>query len=289
MILHKSNNLINKAGGFPVLTDEERLLISRAAELSARCDYSAVASCFLTPREQRIVFSSGEAVRGFFFGGAVGATRRKLVFLPSWIEYEAKNLGVFSVEKEEQLVEILKGYGCEDILSEFYVPVHLKCSGYEKLSHRDWLGSLMALGIKRETIGDICCFEGETYVFAEPRAAAYIESELKRAGRDKVSAEICTLPDGFKIELEFENISTTIASARIDGVVRALCNVSRDEAAEMVSSGLVELNYFTESEVDAKISGGDIMSVRGYGKYFIDSADEQTKKGRFRLLARKLV
>ncbi len=186
-------------------------------------------------------------------------------------------------------MNVLKSYGCEEILSETFVPVHLKCSGYESLSHRDWLGSLMALGIKRETIGDICFFEGEAYVFAEPRAAAYIENELSRAGRAKVSAEICSLPEDFKIELEFENISTTIASPRIDGVVRALCNVSREDAASLVTSGLVEINYFTEAEVDTKVARGDILSIRGYGKYFVDSTEEQTKKGRFRLLARKLV
>ena len=276
-------------GGLPALTDEERLLISRAAELSARCDYSAVASCFLSPREQRILFESGAAVGGFFYGGAVGATRRKLIFLPSWIEHEKSCSGVFSSEKENQLKDLLASYGCEDILSEFYVPVHLQCSRYEKLSHRDWLGSLMALGIKRETLGDICFFEGEAYVFAEPKAAAYIENELNRAGRDKVSAKVCSLPDSFEIQLEYKNVSTTVASPRIDGVVRALCNMSRDDAASLVVSGMVELNYFTETEVDAKVSGGDIISVRGHGKYIVDSADEQTKKGRVRIVARKFV
>ena len=101
--MQNSNNFINKAGGLPALTDEERLLISRAAELSARCDYSAVASCFLSPREQRILFESGAAAGGFFYGGAAGATRRKLIFLPSWIECEKSSSGVFSSEKEKQL------------------------------------------------------------------------------------------------------------------------------------------------------------------------------------------
>ncbi|MBR4070955.1 MAG: hypothetical protein IKK26_00175 [Clostridia bacterium] len=287
--MQNSGKFINKAGSLPALTDEERLLISRAAELSARCDYSAVASCFLTPREQRILFESGAAAGGFFYGGALGATRRKLVFLPSWIEYERVIGGAFSTEKEQQFEDILSSYGCEDMMSEFYLPVHLHCSGYEKLSHRDWLGALMSLGIKRETIGDICFFEGEAYVFAEPKAAAYIESELKRAGRDKVCARICPLPEDFRIEMEYKSVSATVASPRIDGVVRALCNMSRDDAALLVTSGMVELNYFTETEVDSKVFGGDIISVRGHGKYMVDSADEQTKKGRVRIVARKLV
>lgn len=235
------------------------------------------------------MFESGAAQGGFFFGGAVGATRRKLVFLPSWMEFENSPFSVFSTDREKLFIETLSSYGSEDVAEELLVPLHLKSSGYKELSHRDWLGSLMALGIKRETVGDICFFEGETYVFAEPKAAAFIENELSRAGRDKVSAEICRLPEGFKIETKFENISTTVASPRLDGIIRALCNISREDAAEMITGGLAELNYFTETEVDTRVSDGNIISVRGHGKFILDSTGETTKKGRFRILARKLV
>ena len=287
--MQNSVNFINKAGGLPALTDEERLLISRAAELSARCDYSAVASSFLSPREQRLIFESGAARGGFFFGGALGATRRKLVFLPSWMEFENTAFSVFSLDREKLFLETLLTYGSEDTVREVLLPVHLKSSGYKKLTHRDWLGSLMSLGIKRETIGDICFFEGEAYVFAEPKAAVFIENELSRAGRDKVSAHICNLPENFVIENEFENITSTIASPRFDSIVRALCSISREDAAKIIESGQAELNYFTETEVDKRVSDGDIISVRGYGKFIVDSTGDITKKGRFRLMARKFV
>lgn len=280
---------IYKAGCFPALTDEERLLISRAAELSARCDYSAVASSFLSPREQRLIFESGVARGGFFFGGAVGATRRKLVFLPAWMEFENTAFTAFSIEREKLFLETLSAYGSRDTIDEVLLPLQLKSSGYEELSHRDWLGALMALGIKRETIGDICFFDGNAYVFAEPKAAVFIENELSRAGRAKVSARICTLPHNFEIQNKFDNISTTVASPRLDGVVRALCSVSRDDAAEIIERGQTELNYFTETEIDKRVSDGDIISVRGYGKFIVDSTGETTKKGRFRLAARKFV
>ena len=279
----------NKVGNIPALTDEERLLISRAAELSARCDYQAVASCFLSPREQRILYESGVEAGGFFYGGAPGATRRKLIFLPSWMEATSIRDGAFSLRSEEMLLEALKSYGALDSLDAFYTPVRLVSSGYEALSHRDWLGSLMALGIKRETLGDICFFGGETYVFAEPRAAEYIALELNKAGRAKVSGEICTLPEDFCPEIAFENISTTVASPRLDGVVRALCNISRESAADLVTSGLCEINYFTEIRPDTTVKGGDVVSLRGYGKYIIDSTDGVTKKGRCRLTARKYI
>ena len=276
-------------GNIPALTDEERLLISRAAELSARCDYQAVASCFLSPREQRILYETGVSGGGFFYGGAVGATRRKLIYLPSWMEAEHFRDGVFSHTAERGLLSVLDSYGAYDMLSGFYVPVHLVSSRYEELSHRDWLGALMALGIKRETLGDICFFRGETYVFAEPRAAEYISMELNKAGRAKVRGEICTLPEDFCPEIRFEEINTTVATPRLDGVVRALCNISREDAAELVRAGLCELNYFTELEGDTAVKNGDVVSLRGYGKYVIDSTDGVTKKGRCRLTARKYI
>lgn len=279
----------NRAGNIPALTDEERLLISRAAELSARCDYQAVASCFLTPREQRILHEAGVDRGGFFFGGAPGATRRKLVYLPSWMEADEKRGGVFSGDGEDKFLSALDSYGSRDMIGEFCVPVRLRCSGYESLSHRDWLGSLMALGIKRETIGDICFFNGEAYVFADPKTAEFISMELSRAGRDKVSAETCSLPDGFCIENDFEPVSSTVASPRLDGVIRALCNISREDAANLVEAGYAELNYFTELKPDAAVSDGDIVSVRGQGKFIIDNCSQMTKKGRFRLTARKYV
>ena len=279
-----------KAGGSLALTDEERLLVSRAAELSARPRFPAVASCFLTPREQRLIFEASGVPDFFYFGGAVGATRRKLIFLPEWLECDAlRPKSPFTAETEKEFLTSLEGYGMESLVWELMSVVRIKTSGYERVSHRDLLGALMALGIKRETLGDICFFRGDAYVFCENVTADYICEELRKAGRDTVSAEKCTLPENFEIIHQFEEISTTVASPRLDGVVRALCSISREDAAALVEGGSVELNYFTECECDEKVSGGDIISVRGYGKYVIDSADDVTRKGRIRLGARKYI
>lgn len=279
-----------KAGGSLALTDEERLLVSRAAELSARPRFPAVASCFLTPREQRIVFEVSGVADFFYFGGAVGATRRKLIFLPEWIECDAlRPKSPFSEETEKEFLFALESYGMDGLLSELMSVVRIKTSGYEKVSHRDILGALMSLGIKRETLGDICFFEGDAYVFCENITADFICEELCKAGRDTVKAEKCSLPENFRIVHHFEEMSTTVASPRLDGVVRALCNISREDAAEIVESGMTELNYFIECECDTKVSDGDIISVRGYGKYVIDSAADVTRKGRIRLSARKYI
>lgn len=272
------------------MTDEERLLISRAAELSDRADYSAVASCFLTPRQQRILYEAGVCRNGFFYGGAAGAVRRRLIFLPEWIDKTPfSSGGAFSAERENEFVSLVEAYGLEEETGAFFCPLRLVGSGYESLSHRDWLGAVMGLGIKRETVGDICFYKGEAYVLCDSTAARFISEELTYAGRDKVRAEACSLPEGFAIENDFEEIRQNVASPRLDGVLRALLSISRESAASLVESGLTEVNYFTEDRVDMKVSAGDVISVRGYGKFVVDSVDSVTKKGRIRLEARKYI
>ena len=284
------NKKIIKAGGSLALSDEERLLVSRAAELSARPRIPAVASCFLTPREQRLIFELSGIPDFFFFGGAVGNTRRKLVFLPEWVECDAvRPKTPFGTETEKAFLNSLSDYGMGDLPQELISTVKVQTSGYEKVGHRDLLGALMGLGIKREAVGDICFSDGDAYVFCDNVTADFICEELKKAGRDTVKCEKCSLPEDFTVTHEFENVSSTVASPRLDGVVRALINVSREDAAELCESGSVELNYFTEDRCDARIADGDIISVRGYGKFVIDSISDATRKGRIRLCARKYI
>ncbi len=281
------------AGG-TLCTDEERLLLSRATELSRRGEDTAVALSFLTPREQRLVFEEMErqksAYRLFLWGGYVGAERRIAIFLPLWLfDGSICREPVFSREREEYFLSLLSDMGMTDLLFELICPVSLEGSGYATLSHRDYLGSLMALGIKRSVLGDIVVGERSAVAFCETRTCDFIVDELRSAGRDKILCKRLPTDLSFKAERSFQCIFATVASARLDGVVRALCSLSRDAAAELVSRGECEVNYFVQKEPDSRLGKGDILTVRGYGKFIIDGAEDVTKKGRIRLIARKYV
>ena len=115
----------------------------------------------------------------------------------------------------------------------------------------------------------------------------FVTENLTHAGSDTVRAAAVTLPDGFEIPRSFERIEASVASPRLDGVVRALTNLSRSDAASLVLAGDVELNYFPEEKTDAPVEDGDTLSIRGGGKYIIDSANTVTRRGRNRLVARK--
>ena len=107
-----------------------------------------------------------------------------------------------------------------------------------------------------------------------------ISSEKARVKPTDVSAVI--LP-----ERRMAQINDTVASARLDCVVGALCALSREKARDVVVSGLVELDYEHEERPDKTVNAPALLTVRGYGKYRVVSVNDQTKKGRYRLIAEK--
>lgn len=291
MFIMKINDM---AGGLLAVTDEERLLISRAAELSARSENSAVVSHFMTPREQRLVYEamqrSGDALRMFLWGGYAGAERRAAFFLPSWLVCDGQGCGgVFSDEREKYYLGLLDSMGTGDLTDEHIVPLRLCPSGYVELCHRDWLGALLALGLKRQMLGDILITDGGALLFAKKECADFIISELKRVGRDTVRVEYAEKGEAAAAHRRFERVAVSVASPRLDGAVHALCSLSRDKASELVLSGNVEVNYYTEKRTDLHLCAGDILTVRGYGKFHINRMEDVTRRGRIKLEAEKYV
>lgn len=276
-----------------ITDDDRRLLVFRAAELSARSENSAVASSFLTPSEQRTVFEAECARNGadrlFFWGGYVGAERRKAVFLPAWLDVPKMPRAVFSAEREELFIKCLSEYGYEEVLWEFISVMELRESGFSNLSHRDRLGALMALGLKRNVLGDIAGDKDRLLLFADKGCCEYISTHLQRVGRDRVICTPCEGDISFSPERSFKELSFTVASPRADGVIRTLCGISREDAVQLILSGSAELNYYPLTDTSAKLSAGDILSLRGYGKFIIDRAQDETAKGRIRVLARKYI
>lgn len=267
-----------------------RRLMARAAELANREAYEVVFSEFLTPREQRLFYLAaareGHADRLFFFGGAPGAERRCAVFVPDWLLSDVPLSDPFSPEREAYLAQLGEN-GVID-LTEAVRAVRLDGTEYGSLTHRDWLGAILALGLERHVLGDIAVLdEHRAVAFFTPRIAPYVVENLVRAGNDSVQGALYDLPAGFEIPRNFERIELAAASPRLDGVVRALTGLSRSDACALVKAADVELNYFPEENADAPVNDGDTLSIRGYGKYIIDSACGVTRRGRSRLSARK--
>lgn len=232
-------------------------------------------SAFLSPRELHYAESylrrSGECF--ISFGGYNGAERKRVYVLPEYME---------SVESADGLSD----YGSETAI----VALEIKGSGFVSLSHRDFMGALLRLGLERGVVGDIITLDGGSAVaFCDKRIADFITVELSDVGRDKVRCRIVSIDKDFCPKRSFAAISDTVASARLDCVVASLCKLSREKARECVLSGLAELDYEYCERPDREVMAPCILSVRGYGKFRVCSLGELTKKGRIRLLAEKFL
>ncbi len=266
-----------------VAGQEYKELWARIEDYAAAADNGALsASVFLSPAE---VFYAKEFLtanrldkRALFFGGYVGAERERLIILPLYLDgYEKLPRELFFecfADEASQLVKVIKITG----------------SGYRELSHRDYLGSILALGVERDALGDIVVLDTRTaYAFVSDSVAKLMLDSLMRVGNDKVKLESIELDDSFVYQREFQSINDTVASARFDCVVASLANLSRDKAQTIIQSGACLLCYAEETRCDRAVREGDIITLRGYGKFIIREITQQTKKGRLRLLADKYV
>lgn len=261
--------------------EEFGLLFARLDDLAARSAKGEVAiSPFLSPRERHFAegYLSKKGIRAASFGGYADAERRRLYLLPDYIE----------LEDEENLSAVLCDFGFASEISALRV----RGSGYRALSHRDFLGSLLGLGLSRSVLGDILpCGEEqrEAIVLCESGIVPFLEAHLERVGNDKVTLSFVTEEELRTVcpERRMTPISDTVASARLDCVVAALCRLSREKARECVERELVELAFEKETRPDRTVEAPAILSVRGIGRYRVLSLEEKTKKGRLRLLAEK--
>lgn len=277
------------------MSKSDAILTARARDFASEAEkreYEFILSRFLSPSEQA-VFSAelwredpSVAARSFFYGGASGADRRICIAVPSFVDVDGITRDVFSPERETSFVTAVS----EALPGETFgiVPLRIRGGGFVKLSHRDYMGSILALGIEREVVGDIAVTDDySAIVFVSEVIAPYITTSLERAGRDKIRVSVADVPPDFVIPRKFQSMQLVAASPRADAVVAALTNASRAEAKDMCLGGLVDVNHVSCTATDKTVSPGDIVSVRGYGKFIIDSFNGETRSGRARLSVRK--
>ncbi len=178
---------------------------------------------------------------------------------------------------------VIAGFG-ENIKNEDFpvsiieiAPVSAKFA--ENLTHRDFLGGLMSLGIKRELLGDIIVKDNKGYLFCLDRIKDYIIQNLSRLKHTTVSVkEIPSLPDGSVNEGEMTNI--TVASLRVDAIISTAYKLSRSESTKLFSLKKVFVNSRCINNGSYSVKENDIVSVRGFGRIKYISTLRTTKKER---------
>ncbi len=263
-------------------SEDRELLYRRIDDLSSKSERGDLAvTDFLNEGELYLALNYlKNTKRTFFcFGGYDGAERQRIYLLPEYM-IELSDLGPCDAAKA------LYDYGYSEGISA----IRIKGSGYRKLTHRDVLGATLGLGLDRSVLGDILFTDGEgleIVLLCEDTIADFIINELSYVANDKVKREKLGDGEWAAPQKRVLPISDTVASGRLDAVVGALCNLSREKARTAVESGLVELNYECEERPDRTVDAPAVISVRGVGKFRVLSLSDKTRKGRYRLFAEK--
>ena len=265
---------------------EDAQLQARLEDYLSRAARGGISvSRFLTPgerkRAERYLLAKGCLSQAIFWGGYADAERTCLFLLP---EFYAEIEGLMPPPDTDPAASI------DGLDEDAVVALRIRGSGFRTLSHRDYLGSILGLGVERDAIGDIAVQnEHEAVTFCRRGLLSFLIENLTKVASDTVRCSEYTLEESFTDGRRYAPISDTVASPRLDCVVAALTNLSREDAQSAVRTGLVEVDVEPEERTDRTLTPPVTVSVRGYGRYILRAFDGETKKGRLRLRADKLV
>lgn len=155
------------------------------------------------------------------------------------------------------------------------------------LSHRDYLGAVMSLGIDRSLTGDIICREDCAYAVLSPAAAELAVNGITKIGRVGVKCGYSPSEDKIEKNDSFKEISCTVPSMRLDCIISEAVGVSRSKAAGLIHSGAVSVNHRAAESVSENVNEGDVLSVRGCGRFILAETDGRTKKDRLKIVIKK--
>lgn len=246
------------------MSDESELLKRRFVELARRAYNSGIFTFtdFLGLAEQAAFAEVSREIFGIEyvkFGGAEGAERVMIRF------GSESDLG-YSMPFPISLIKV-------EPLSQKYA---------EKLSHRDFLGAIMNLGIERDTMGDIVIIDNVGYIFVKEDMATYIADSLTKVRRTDVKAEVTeTLPDGQLYRTERRNVQAN--GERLDALVAKVFSLSREEAQSLFKKRLV---FADGREIDSTSyipKPNEKISVRGHGRFIFIGTQSLTRKGKLNI------
>lgn len=246
------------------MQEDVQLLKRRFEELSERSYNKGiwVYSDFLTGAQQSVLLTMRLPSRVTLDGGYDGAERR---------------IACFGSEDD-------CGYSsAPDFVCIKIEPIAQKFA--DELTHRDFFGSVMALGLKREVLGDIIVFENCGYLFCKDEISGYICENLTSVKRTTVSCTEVAAPPVQSVALP-DVSEIIVASERLDALVAAVYGFSRSVSKELIEQGRVSVNSVAAMGADAQLVQGDIVSVRGSGRFIFEGILRQTKKGRQRAAVR---
>lgn len=209
--------------------------------------------------------------------------------LKSYNDLEYRVVGGYP-EAERNVILIYPDWMDPDLMDEETVkgPISILRIGwdsrYYKVGHRDILGSILGLGIKREKVGDIIVESSWAYAITSKDISDYIVQNLTIVGKAPVTVEEVEAKDLKIIQKEGKIIKTTVSSLRLDCIASSGFGISRTKIVPYISNGMVQVNWEAITKPDRLLKEGDIISLRGKGRIkFVEMAGI-SKRNRYHVI-----
>lgn len=255
---------------------DDELLLSHARDLKQRCaDRGMLTHTSFLDLHQRTVLSRMEReqnadVATFYCGGYPDAERTVAVFVPRFYG-----------------IEDLDAYFKENPADNPLCLLRLEKDAFSSLSHRDYLGALMGLSVKRETLGDILVDDKGAFLVCLQSIRQYLLDNLFSAGRATLTVTQASFDLLGARQQNVKDFFVSVPSMRLDCVVAAAFRLSRSKAEQAIKSGLVFVNAVQTDKTDKRTETGDVLVLRGKGKCKLLEQTGESKKGRLHLTIRQ--
>lgn len=245
------------------MTKEEQMLLKHFEDLSERAYFQnrPCFSDFLDMNAQSLLLN--------YFHGSIPP------LLYGGYELAERKLAMFSEIKADYPVCWLE-----------IAPLYPKYA--ENLGHRDYLGSILGLGLERNCIGDILIDGPVARVLCLERVKDFILHELRQIRRTSVTVSLIDLPDALA-KPEFEIIHGSVSSVRLDAVISLAYRLSRSQSCSLIENGQVYINSRLNTSNGANLKDGDIISVRHKGKFIFVDSKNKSKKNKYIIEVHKYV
>lgn len=238
--------------------DEDELKIKNICN-QAQKDASSFWTNFLDPLQQKKIASAlkKQGVESSFFGGYDQAERKRLYVKASW-----------DLDSDPTSEGLPIGVLLMDVGSD--------------TTHRDVLGALLATGIKRDQLGDLLLSDGTCTLFLVETMSQYIKNHLESIRNHPPNVRIGSLADVSVPKTRYRAEPLVLSSLRLDNLVAKACRLPRTEGALLVEKGYVKVDHEPITKGAATVEPGQMVSVRGYGRFLVQVGEGKTKKGNFK-------
>lgn len=220
---------------------------------------------FLNPYEVKVttkILRNFQDVNYIVAGGYDSAERSIIIMFPDYLQLDDIDIPLTALE----------------------ITGNLK---FKTLNHRDYLGSILSLGIKREKIGDILIHDDCCQLIVQNDLKDFLKFNLQKVSNTTIAIKEIDIEDIMAVEINYTNISGTVASLRVDSILGLGFKVSRSEAQSLISKERVYINWGITTKKFQEISVDDVISVRGKGRIIIEDIQGTSRSGRIHVKLKK--